>query len=125
MGFFTKWFKNDNEPDVSFEQVTDASFKSFLEDTDKPIMLFLWSSTCPHCRKMAHNVKSILQRHADRVVGVHANAGEVPAISRGLGLRGVPATAFFHHGKLIELVGGFRPEEHLEEVIVTHFPSGD
>ncbi|MDP8224271.1 MAG: thioredoxin family protein [Candidatus Lernaella stagnicola] len=121
MGIWKKLFGGDTESDVSFEQITDADFKAQLAAIDKPVMLFLWSNTCPYCRKMAHNVRSVLGRHRDRIVGLHANAGEVPAIAGALGLRGVPATAFFHRGKLVELVGGFRPEDHLEAVIATRF----
>lgn len=122
MGLLGKLWGKSDAGDVSFAQVTDATFKGVLETTEKPIMLFLWSSTCPYCRKMAVNVKNVLARHGDAVVGMHANASEAPAISSGLDLRGVPATAFFHRGKLVELVGGFRPEDYLEQIIATHFP---
>ena len=121
MGFLGKIFGQSDTQEVTFAQVDEGSFKTILAQTEKPIMLFLWSSTCPFCRKMAVNVKNVLSRRQDVVVGMHANAGEVPAISSGLGLRGVPATAFFHHGKLVELVGGFRPEDHLDQIIDKNF----
>lgn len=120
MGFLSGWRKKEKQ-EILFEQVTDATFTEKLAAAEKPIMLFLWSNTCPFCRKMAVNVKNVLQRHHEVVLGLHAEAGAVPGIAAALQLRGVPATAFFHRGQLVELVGGFRPEEVLEEIIKKRF----
>jgi len=120
VGFFSGRREKDKK-EIVFEQVTDALFTERLAAAEKPIMLFLWSNTCPFCRKMAVNVKNVLQRHRELIAGLHAEAATVPGIAGALHLRGVPATAFFHHGRLVEFVGGFRPEAELDEIIEKHF----
>jgi thioredoxin 1 len=121
MGWLSKMWSGSEPPQASFEHVSDESFAALVASAEKPIMLFLWSSTCPYCRKMAPNVKNVLARHRDELIGVHANTAEVPAIVQELDLRGVPATAFFADGRLVELIGGFRPEEVLDQAIAAHF----
>jgi thiol-disulfide isomerase/thioredoxin len=92
-GFFSGRREKDKK-EIVFEQVTDALFTERLAAAEKPIMLFLWSNTCPFCRKMAVNVKNVLQRHRELIAGLHAEAATVPGIAGALHLRGVPATAF-------------------------------
>ena len=112
-----RWDGKAKEAETGFAQVTDQSFAELVLTAEKPVMLFLWSGTCPYCRKMVPNVKNVLQRYRERIVGVHANATEVPAIAEALDLRGVPATVFFLKGKIVEHLAGFVPEERLEQVI--------
>lgn len=111
------WDGKPKEGEALFAQVTDQSFAELVLKAEKPVMLFLWSGTCVYCRKMVPNVKNVLQRNSERIIGVHANTAEAPAIVQALDLRGVPATVFFLKGKVVEIVAGFRPEEYLEQVI--------
>jgi len=121
MGLLGKILGKENKPQIKFDAIDDESFRDKVLAADKPVMLFLWSNTCPYCRKMAPNVLNVLQRHGGEVIGFQANAGEVPRISATVQLRGVPATVFFHRGKMVDFVGGFRPEDYLDDLIVKHF----
>jgi thioredoxin-like negative regulator of GroEL len=121
MGWLANIFGNHGGPEAIFDPVDDAKFATILAADEKPVMLFLWGDACPYCRKMVPNVKNVLARHHETVIGVHANASEVPGIAQALNLRGVPATVFFRHGRLVELVTGFQPEAVLDRVIETRF----
>lgn len=121
MGWLKNKFGKEDKQQAPFELVDDATFREKVLSEEKPVMLFLWSEACPHCRKMAPNALRVLQRHEGRIVGFQANAHQVPRIAQAVGLRGVPATVFFHRGKVVEFVAGFRPEDYLHEVIETHF----
>jgi len=122
MGWLTGWLGKEKKETATFVQATDELFAQTLHSAAKPILLFLWSNTCPYCRKMVPNVKNVAARHAGNLIAMQANAAEVPGIAQALDLRGVPATAFFHQGKLLELVGGFQPEEYLEQIIARIAP---
>lgn len=112
------WFrKKEKQPQVNFEQITDETFAEKVLQADKPVMLFLWSDTCSYCKKMAPNALELLRRHPDDLLGVHARATEVPRIAAAVQLRGVPATAFFHQGKMVAFVPGFHLIDVLDEIV--------
>ena len=121
MGWLKKALGIQEEPQVTFTQITDDNFQKEVIEASKPVMLFVWSDSCPHCKRMAPNVKMIGGRFAEFIKPAHTNSGWAPSALAALGVRGVPTLIFFNHGKVIEHVTGFRPETYLEELIQAHF----
>ncbi|HPM78414.1 MAG TPA: thioredoxin family protein [bacterium] len=114
MGWFSK---KETKPQASFTQITDEEFGEKVLQADKPVMLFLWSDTCPFCKKMAPNALELLRRHPDDLLGFHARAADAPRIAQAVQLRGVPATAFFLRGKMVAFAPGFQLVDALDEVV--------
>ena len=125
MGWICRLLGKPETAEVPFAEVSDANFEQEVLRAGLPVMLFAWSNTCPHCRKMAPNVQQIARMYQGRIKSTHTNATLSPDALSRLNLRGVPATLFFNGGQLIQHVGGFRPVSYLDELIQTHFGGSD
>ena len=123
MVLLKKLFGAEKEPEVAFFQVTDENFAGEVLKASNPVMLFIWSGTCPHCKKMLPNVKTVGNRYAQSLKSAHTNMEMAPRALASLNIRGVPAVLFFHQGKVVEHVAGFRPESYLDELVQAHFVS--
>ena len=117
-----KFGSKPKTPEAPFTEVTDSNFQQEVMQSDRPVMLFVWSNTCPHCKAMAPNIKKTANRFPETIKATHTNSALAPRAMASLDVRGVPATIFVHQGKLVEYVTGFRPESFLAELIESHFP---
>ncbi|MDP8256479.1 MAG: thioredoxin family protein [Candidatus Alcyoniella australis] len=121
MGFFSK-LRDKTRPQSDAPQVepiSDEDFEQRVLKSARPVLVFLWSSTCPYCAKMAPNVKNVYSRTRHLLDAFHANVADAPHIAAWAQVRSVPTTVLAINGKIIEIVGGFKPEQYLEELIQT------
>jgi len=122
MGILNKILgREEKQAEAPFVEITDENFEKEVIGEGRPVMLFVWSNTCPHCRKMAPNIKQAANRYADAIKAAHTSAGLAPQSLARLNVRSVPMTFFFNHGQIVESFAGFRPLSFLEEVIEAHF----
>jgi thioredoxin len=119
MGFLNKILGLEKKPDVPFIEITDENFEEEVLQSDKPVMFFVWSNTCPHCQKMAPNVLRAAQKHVGNIKAAQAGVSAAPGVMSKLGVRGVPTVFFFQGGEIVERFSGFRLESYLDEVILT------
>ncbi len=121
MGWLKKIIGVKEEPEIAFTEITDDNFEAEVKKADLPVMLFVWSNNCPHCHKMAPNVKQIASQYPNQIKATHTGSHLAPNTMNLLEVQGVPTLLFFKNGALIERVVGFRPESYLDELIQTHF----
>lgn len=125
MSWLKKAFGIQPQPEFAFVEVTDDNFQKEVIEAERPVMLFVWSNSCPHCHKMTPNVKNVAARYQHILKAAHTSAHLAPRAMNALEVRGVPALLFFEDGHLVGHVAGFRPESYLEELIQTHFAADD
>lgn len=121
MGILKRVLGFEQKKQVSFTEITDENFQQEVLEESRPVMLFVWSDSCPHCKKMAPNVMAIGERYESVLKSVHSNSSLAPEALNALGVRGVPSLIFLQNKKVIERITGFRPETFLEELVKTHF----
>lgn len=122
MGWLKKVIGLDKKAkEVPFVQVTDENFQAEVSESELPVMLFVWSNSCPYCKKMAPNVKAVGNSMSTLVKPVHTNSEHSPKALAALGLRSVPTTMFINQGRVVERVIGFKPQSYLEELIEAKF----
>lgn len=121
MGWIKKTLGIKNVPKADFTLVTDENYNTIVTESPLPVMLFVWSNSCPHCKSMAPNVQKIANRFNHKIRSAHTNTEHAPKTLGKLNVRGVPTTLFIENGKIMEHVTGFRPENYLAELILTKF----
>ena len=121
MGFLKKVFRIEPKKQASFIEITDDNFQKEVWDEGKPVMLFVWSNSCPHCKKMAPNVMSIGGRFEETIKSAHTNSSLAPNALGALEVRGVPSLLFIKDKNIVERIVGFRPVAFLEELVEAHF----
>ncbi len=96
--------------------VTDATFKELVIESQKPVLVDFWAPWCGPCKMIAPLLDELAASRDDIIVAkinVDENA-ETPA---SLGVRGIPALMIFKGGNLQGTKIGALPKNQLEAFI--------
>jgi thioredoxin-like negative regulator of GroEL len=120
MGWFDKLLGGEAVPPVPLRSLDD--FRTHVSESEGPVILNVWSETCPPCRRLKPVLEKVSTQYAGRVgvVTVGSDA-EVPLL-RTLGVRATPTLIVYEAGEEVGRMTGFRPKGWFDEMIAAEFP---
>ena len=95
------------------KQVTDASFKQDVLDSDKPVLVDFWAPWCAPCRMIAPILDQIATEHADALEIVKVNIDENPEIAAKYGVLNIPMLNVYVGGEVAKTIVGAKPKRAL------------
>lgn len=98
-------------------QVTDASFKEDVLDSELPVLVDFWAPWCGPCRMVAPVVDEISQQYKGQLKVVKLNTDENPNTATQYGIRSIPTLMIFKEGKRVDMVVGAVPKTTLASTI--------
>jgi thioredoxin 1 len=98
-------------------QVTDASFKQDVLESDVPVLVDFWAPWCGPCRMVAPVVEEIAEQSAGKVKVVKLNTDENPQVANQYGIRSIPTLMIFKEGQRVDMVVGAVPKSTLANTI--------
>jgi thioredoxin 1 len=98
-------------------QVTDASFKQDVLDSDIPVLVDFWAPWCGPCRMVAPVVDEIAQQYEGKVKVVKLNTDENPNVASQYGIRSIPTLMIFKGGQRVDMVVGAVPKTTLANTL--------
>lgn len=98
-------------------QVTDASFKQDVLESDIPVLVDFWAPWCGPCRMVAPVVDEIAQQYDGKVKVVKLNTDENPQIASQYGIRSIPTLMIFKGGQRVDMVVGAVPKTTLANTL--------
>ncbi|WP_040484249.1 thioredoxin [Lyngbya aestuarii] len=98
-------------------QVTDASFKQDVLESDVPVLVDFWAPWCGPCRMVAPVVEEIAEQYAGKVKVVKLNTDENPNVANQYGIRSIPTLMIFKEGQRVDMVVGAVPKSTLANTI--------
>ena len=98
-------------------QVSDASFKEDVLDSELPVLVDFWAPWCGPCRMVAPVVDEIAQQYIGRLKVVKLNTDENPNTASQYGIRSIPTLMIFRDKIGIFSQPGALPESALEDLI--------
>jgi thioredoxin 1 len=101
-------------------QVTDATFKQEVLDSDVPVLVDFWAPWCGPCRMVAPVVDEIATQYEGQVKVVKVNTDENPSVASQYGIRSIPTLMIFKGGQRVDMVVGAVPKTTLSNAIEKH-----
>ena len=93
--------------------VTDASFKVDVLESEVPVLVDFWAPWCGPCRMVAPVVEEIAEQYEWQIKVVKVNTDENPNIASKYGIRSIPTLMIFKDGDKVDMVVGAVPKTTL------------
>ena len=93
--------------------VTDASFKVDVLESEVPVLVDFWAPWCGPCRIVAPVVEEIAEQYEGQIKVVKVNTDENPNIASQYGIRSIPTLMIFKDGDKVDMVVGAVPKTTL------------
>lgn len=101
-------------------QVTDATFKQEVLDSQIPVLVDFWAPWCGPCRMVAPVVDEIATQYAGQIKVVKLNTDENPSVASQYGIRSIPTLMIFKAGQRVDMVVGAVPKTTLAATLEKH-----
>lgn len=112
------------KPKVQPEHVHDvASYRALVLESALPVVVDVWSETCPPCKALEPVILEVATRYAGRIRVAEINSSAAhPELLAKLGVRATPTILVFDKGEELGRETGFRPRSWFDEMIAVEFP---
>src|ERR1041384_2531378 len=101
------------------ELTTEGREREVLK-AEGPVLVDLWASWCPPCRKMGPVVDELARVAGDGVTVGKLDVDQDPQIAERYGGRSIPTFLVFRDGQVVERQVGAVPLEQLRALLAVH-----
>lgn len=95
------------------QDVTTASFKADVLDSEGPVLVDFWAEWCGPCRMVSPILDEISVEYAGKIKIVKVNVDNEPELAQQYGITGIPALQVFNGGQLVKSMVGAKPKQVL------------
>jgi thioredoxin 1 len=103
--------------------ITDATFKQEVLDSDIPVLVDFWADWCAPCRMIAPIVEELAGEYDGKVKFAKVDVDSNPRTAMTYGIRGIPTLLIFDGGEPVKQVVGAVPKsvlkKNLEEALAS------
>jgi thioredoxin 2 len=92
---------------------TDGNFDQIVLKAPLPVLLYCWSTNCPHCRATGPIVDQFAAESKGRVRVAKLNVDANPGVASRYNVMGVPFLFVFDNGQLKESLPGTVPKHEI------------
>jgi thioredoxin 1 len=104
----------------SVANVTDATFKEEVLDSEVPVLVDFWAPWCGPCRMVGPVVDEIATEYAGQVKVLKLNTDENPTVATHYGVRSIPTLIVFKGGRQVDTVVGAVPKTTLSKTLAQY-----
>jgi thioredoxin 2 len=97
--------------------LNDDTFQRTITESDVPVAVDFYADWCGPCRMMAPAVDALAAHVQGRAIVAKLNTDHSSRTAGGFGIRGIPTTIVFDHGKEVARQSGALPLEGLKQLL--------
>lgn len=94
--------------------LTDATFKTEVLESSKPVLVDLWAPWCGPCRMLGPVVEELAAEYAGKAVVGKLNTDENSATTAAYRVSAIPTLLFFKGGRLAGQLVGVQPKSAIK-----------
>jgi thioredoxin 1 len=94
--------------------VTDASFKTDVLESDKPVLVDFWADWCGPCKMIAPALEEISEELAGKVTIAKMDIMENTDVPSDIGVQSIPLMVLFKNGEAVAHKLGAAPKSQLK-----------
>lgn len=97
--------------------VTDASFKADVLESDKPVLVDFWAEWCGPCKMIAPSLEEISEELGEQVTIAKMDIMENTDTATAMGVQSIPLMVLFKNGEAVARKLGAAPKSQLKDWI--------
>jgi thiol-disulfide isomerase/thioredoxin/copper chaperone CopZ len=105
------------EEETAFRRIADREFDDLVVKSNKPVVLFFTSPTCPPCKTLKPRLKATLEKFSGRVYLYEMDIMTTKKWE-DYNVMSVPALLFLKEGRMVGRQENFPKQEEIEEMIL-------
>lgn len=95
--------------------VTDATFKSTVIESEKPVIVDFWAEWCGPCKKLSPMIEEIADEMGDKVTVAKVDVDANRQLSALFQIMSIPSVLIFKDGEKVDEFVGVRPKAEIVE----------